>query len=903
MKSSVPSRFGPYEIVAPLGAGGMGEVYRARDTRLQRDVALKTLPQDVALDPAREQRFLDEARAAGALNHPNILSVFDVGIEGATPFLVTELIEGKQLRDEIDRGPTSLKRLLDLGAQIAAGLQAAHQAGFVHRDLKPENVMVTRDGRVKIVDFGLAKSYGATSSLPNADSFPTRTDTALIVGTVPYMSPEQAAGAEVDFRSDQFSLGLVLYEMAGGRHPFKRDTGVQTLSAIIGEEPPPLADVNDRVPAPLQWVIERCLAKDPADRYASTADLARDLTMLRARLPELRAEPERAEPTSRRRSIAVAGVIGLGMALVVVGAAVAVRPQVSPLGAYIHTPLVTDDSYQGAPAWSPDGKSLAYVSQVDGVLQVFTRSVGSSGRTQVTDSRFDCYDPFWSRDGTRIFYHSLARDKESLWSISAAGGEPRLDVENASRATLSPDGRTLYFSRQEAERIVGGWRLWFASPPDADPVRYTEPPFDDSNYMHSDVWLRFAPDGSKLLAWVQPADTDRTRQPPKFWMLPWPAGQPYEVLASFPLPGRATVSFEWFPDSRRIVMATTDATRGSHLWIADTERGTREVLTATQLSENRPALTPDGNRVAFTSEAVDFDLIRIPLDGSPPQAELATSRSELDPAWSHDGSQYAFVWDRTGRPEIWVRSATGQFDRPIVTPDQFSDSTEMFGSLAFSPDGQRLAYQRLNGKGEYQVWISTVAAAGPPVLLAPGATYQDAPTWSPDGSVIAYVQTYPQYQLLTTRVGSDGPRVLVEGLAPESRPAWSPDGRWILHDAADGLAIVSPDGKNTRVVSEDVWIAYSWGADSSRVYGLKEADKARHYMMVSLDIATGKEEVVNPDLGIIPPANQPIRGFSRSNRGFVTSIARARSEIWQLEGFHRPEGVLDRWTSALGWRR
>ena len=902
MKSPIPSRFGPYEIVAPLGAGGMGEVYRARDTRLQRDVALKTLPLTVDSDPARERRFLDEARAAGALNHPNILSVFDVGIEGATPFLVTELIEGKQLRDEIDRGPVPLKRLLDLAAQIAAGLQAAHQAGFVHRDLKPENVMVTRDGRVKIVDFGLAKNY-ATSSLPNADSFQTRTDTALIVGTVPYMSPEQASGGEVDFHSDQFSLGLVLYELAAGRHPFRRDTAVQTLSAIIGEEPPPLGDLDARVPGPLRWVIERCLAKDPAERYASTADLARDLTMLRARLPEMRGEAARAEPASRRRSIALVGGIGLGIALVVLGVSTAMRPQASPLGNHTFTPLVTDEVYQGAPAWSSDGKSLAYVSPVDGVLQVFTRSVGSSGRTQVTDTRFDCYDPFWSRDGTRIFYHSLARDKESLWSIGAAGGEPRLEVENASRATMSPDGRTLFFSRQGAGNLIGGWSVWFASPPDTEPVPYMQPPFDDANYRHSDLWLRFAPDGSKLLAWVQPADTDRTRQPTKFWMLPWPTGQPYEVLASFPLPGRAAVSFEWFPDSRRIVMAATEATRGSHLWIADPERGAREVLTATQLSENHPALTPDGSRVAFTSEAVDFDLIRIPLDGSPARPLLATSRSELDPAWSRDGSQYAFVWDRTGRPEIWVRSATGQFDRPIVTPDHFPDDTEMFGSLSFSPDGQRLAYQRLNGTGEYQVWISTVAAAGPPVLLAPGSTYQDAPSWSPDGASIAYVQTVPRYQLFTTKIGGDGPRLLVDRLAPESRPAWSPDGRWVLHDTLEGLTIVSPDGKDSRVISEDLWIAYAWGADSSRVYGLREADRPRHYMMVSLDIATGREDVINSDLGIIPPANQPIRGFTRmSNQEFVTSIARARSDIYQLEGFNRPEGLLDRWRSVLSRR-
>ena len=286
-----PASFGPYEILGLLGQGGGGEVHRAWDPRLEREVALKILRERVGTDPERLRRFVAEARAASALNHPNIVTVFDAVVDGDTPYIVSELIDGKPLRVEIGRGPVPLKRLLDLATQIADGLSAAHEAGIVHRDLKPENIMVTRDGTREDPRFrpgaaGRAAWRVRARHAPAADDVQTQTELGLRAGTIPYMSPEQARGAATDFRSDQFSFGLILYEMAAGRPAFRRDTPAATLDAIINDELPPMSALDARTPLMLRWIIERCLAKDPADRYAVTADLHRDLRTLRDRLGE-----------------------------------------------------------------------------------------------------------------------------------------------------------------------------------------------------------------------------------------------------------------------------------------------------------------------------------------------------------------------------------------------------------------------------------------------------------------------------------------------------------------------------------------------------------------------------------------------------------------------------------------
>lgn len=313
----IGKRFAHYEILNPLGSGGMGEVYRAKDTVLGREVAVKFLPARYAKDELRLARFEQEARAASSLNHPHIVTIHEIGQEGGLPFIVMELVHGKTLREHLGGRPLLTRRSLDLAAQAAAGLAKAHAAGIVHRDLKPENIMVTDDGFVKILDFGLAKLIAPLSDPENdmtqADdeasthSHPVplvnpATHPGAVLGTVGYMSPEQAKGHTVDFRSDQFACGAILYEMATGRRAFQRPSPVQTLAAIIEEEPEPIASVNPDVPPPLRWIVERCLAKNPSDRYASTLDLVRDLENVRDHLEEAGSGsgPKSAPPASAR---------------------------------------------------------------------------------------------------------------------------------------------------------------------------------------------------------------------------------------------------------------------------------------------------------------------------------------------------------------------------------------------------------------------------------------------------------------------------------------------------------------------------------------------------------------------------------------------------------------------------
>jgi hypothetical protein len=322
-------RFGRYELLSRLGAGGMGEVWRARDHDLHRDVAVKFLPDRFAADPVRLGRFAQEAKAASKLNHPNIVTIHEIGETSGLPYIVMELVDGQTLRDLLlaqEGRPVPTRRLLEIGAQAADGLAKAHAEGIVHRDLKPENVMLTADGFVKILDFGLAKlradvapgsgrgAGGAElwfdSGQPTwPESVSPHTAVGAVVGTAGYMSPEQARGQAVDFRSDQFALGAILYELATGRQAFRRETPAQTIAAIIEDPPEPIATLNQQLPAPLRWVIERCLAKEPAERYASTLDLARELRGLRERLAEFGGSgslPGRGRwPASRRRRITV----------------------------------------------------------------------------------------------------------------------------------------------------------------------------------------------------------------------------------------------------------------------------------------------------------------------------------------------------------------------------------------------------------------------------------------------------------------------------------------------------------------------------------------------------------------------------------------------------------------------
>src|SRR5262245_27855947 len=393
MTLSAGARLGSYEIVAPLGAGGMGEVYRARDTRLGREVAIKVLPEATATESDRRQRFEQEARSASALNHPNILTIYDIGSANGTVFIAMELVEGKPLRELVASGePLPTRRLLDVATQTADGLAKAHSAGIVHRHLKPENLMVSKDGFVKILDFGLAKLTEPVSQeasvLPTAVAAPTQPGT--VMGTAGYMSPEQASGQSVDFRSDQFTLGAIVYEMATGKRAFQRKTGAETLVAIIREEPEPLSQAAPKAPAPVRWIVERCLAKDPEERYASTKDLARDLKSLRDHLSETSASSpvEASGPArARRRGWLIPALLTLliGSAL---GFLLRDRVFSKPVPALQLQRLTFQRGRVPSARFGPDGQTIVYSAAWEGApLEMFTtrpdssefRSIGISG--------------------------------------------------------------------------------------------------------------------------------------------------------------------------------------------------------------------------------------------------------------------------------------------------------------------------------------------------------------------------------------------------------------------------------------------------------------------------------------------------------------------------------------------
>lgn len=284
MSLSLGARLGSYEITSLLGSGGMGQVYRAKDLKLGRDVAIKVLREELASDPERLRRFEQEARSASSLNHPNIITIYDIDKHGATPFIAMEYVEGKTLRGVLSEGRLPIKKLLQLSTQIVEGLAKAHSSGIVHRDLKPENLMVSADGFVKILDFGLAKLLRLPSGTGSEVETLSRKDTipGSILGTVGYMSPEQAKGQPADFRSDLFSFGAIVYEMATGKRAFQRESPIQTLSAIIEDQPEPPAGLNPQIPHSVQATIQRCLAKAPEDRYESTGDLAKDLKVIQS---------------------------------------------------------------------------------------------------------------------------------------------------------------------------------------------------------------------------------------------------------------------------------------------------------------------------------------------------------------------------------------------------------------------------------------------------------------------------------------------------------------------------------------------------------------------------------------------------------------------------------------------
>jgi serine/threonine protein kinase/Tol biopolymer transport system component len=457
------TRLGAYEVCSLLGVGGMGEVYSARDSRLGRDVALKVLPKGLAADADRLKRFEREARAASSLNHPNIVTIYDIGSADSISYMSMELVSGANLREELEGGPLTMKKVLGLGAQIADGLARAHAAGIVHRDLKPENVMVTAEGYAKILDFGLAKLTQPEDTGSGPTQAPTMsggTEAGVVMGTVAYMSPEQALGKPLDFRSDQFSFGSMLYEMATGKRAFERETKPETLSAILRDEPAPMGTVNAKAPAPLKWIVERCLAKEPKERYASTEDLARDLAGMRDHLSEAMASGEAlvgSQPARMRMRVWSLAALS---AVVVALAGVYVLGQHAGKSGSLSSPSFHRVTFRrgmlGNACFAPDGQTIVYNATWEGE------------QNQIYSTRLDSPEsrPLGFGNANILAISSLGEmaivlkgATGTLARVPLNGGVPREVLEdiNMMNADWSPDGKDLAVVRS----VEGKNRLEF----------------------------------------------------------------------------------------------------------------------------------------------------------------------------------------------------------------------------------------------------------------------------------------------------------------------------------------------------------------------------------------------------------------------------------------------------------
>ncbi len=751
MALAVGTKLGPYEIQSPLGSGGMGEVYRATQSRLGRQVAIKVLSPEFASDPDRLRRFEQEARSASALNHPNIISIYDVGCEGANSYIAMEFVEGKTLRDLLAAGPIPIKKSLQIVSQIADGLAKAHTAGIVHRDIKPENVMVTRDGFVKILDFGLAKltrpdPEGSESTVAGFNS----TQMGMVLGTVGYMSPEQVRGLKTDARSDIFSLGATCYEMISGKRAFRGATTADTMSAILKEEPVELSTSVHNLPPGLGRIIHRCLEKDPDERFQTARDLAFNLEMLS------QGESGPAVPLSvakvRRKfwPLLVAVAVVLAAAAGFVAAGMIVRPQSRlPVGVRRLTDFVGMEEF---PALSPDGKSVAFTADIGGRRQVWVRLLSAGTPLQVTHDDADHLSPRWSADSSSLIYFSPSPEANGpgqVWEIPALGGTARPIGSSLIPADASHHGKQIAYLRANQGQI----ELTVADGDGSNVHLITRLPGD---YIYSN--LRWSPD-DRMLAY----QSGRTFDYDIFYV-PVSGGEPHRITQD----GNPEAGFSWLPDSSGVIFSSSRGDtvlymRTMNLWLARLRDSTPRQLTFGETSYISPDVDREGNVVA-SRDRVQFDIWKYPVGGTPEDnvrrgVQITHQTGAVQtPSAAPGDREIVYLSDSGGHGNIWVlQPETGQSRQ-----------------LTFEED--------------------------PRIALG-------VPVWSPDGQHIAYVNrgssAWNVDQWVVNADGSNGHKVSEGG----GWACWSPDGKWLYVSppTAKGFRIdkVRPDGTDLRPVQPD----------------------------------------------------------------------------------------------------
>jgi serine/threonine protein kinase len=856
----------------------MGDVYRAKDSRLGRTVAVKVLPPDVSHDAGRRQRFDAEARAASALNHPNIVSVFDTGTHEGLAYLVTELIEGESLREILRNGPMPVSRVMEAASQVADALAAAHAASIVHRDLKPENIMVTRDGRAKVLDFGLAKQLEAPNTFDcDATKLITRTSAGTVLGTAAYMSPEQVMAKELDARSDLFSFGLVLHEALTGRQTFQRATPVEAMTAILREDPPELPET---IPAALRAIVTHCLEKEPERRFHSARDLAFALRTVTSSSLGSRSGgqtvPLVAVKAPRKWVWPAVGVT-LTVLLVAVGLTHILEMPPVDLAAYRFTPFANDHEPENEAAWSPDGKSIAYLKTIDGVPQLMVRALDSAIPVQLTQGKVRITNAFWSPDSTLIYYTARAA-KGELWGVSPSGGRSAKILEDLRNAAISPDGKTLAIWRAEEAGVNVKSSLWISSPPGSPPQRYTPDPFAiPLDSAGNGLW--FSRDGQSILLVTAGVS-------PKIWVLPYPAsgGTPRRVFEKmeFNFVPRAS----WMPDNRHAVLSFSAGGGQSALWLADLKGEKLRRLTASAGAEEDPSVAPDGSRLVFTSATDDFDLIELPLDGSKPRTLLANSRNMYSPSWSPAGDQFLYATDRDGASEIWSHNVKANLDRPLVTPKDVPAGTTSLSHPVFSPDGSRFAFVRSAAEEPSTIWVMP-AVGGAPIRLT--SEYMVAPTWSPDGNSIAGLMHRERpWQPAIVGVGANMTANVIAGAPTCLMPLeWSPAGDWLACEARDGVRLFSPDGQKHKTLPMLGSSAIAFSRDGKTLYAAGREEGRTVLKAVMLATEEVREIAAHTgEMTISGGATYRARlSLAPDGKSLATSAAQRKSDLWLLEGY------------------
>jgi Tol biopolymer transport system component len=784
----------------------MGEVYRARDPKLGREIAIKVLPSATASDPDRRQRFEQEARSASALNHPNILTIYDIGEADGTVYIAMELIEGKTLRELVASGdalPT--KKLLDLAVQIADGLAKAHSAGIVHRDLKPENIMVSRDGFAKILDFGLAKltetAAQGGSVLPTAVAPGTAPGT--VMGTVGYMSPEQASGEPVDFRSDQFSLGSILYEMATGKRPFQRKTAAETLVAIIREEPEPLQQAAPRAPAPVRWIVERCLAKDPEERYASSKDLARDLRAFQNHLSETSASSgiESAAPARiRRRRWLVPAALALLVGVIAGGLLHRWVSQRAGFQARFQQ-LTFQRGFIGTARFAPDGQSVVLGAAWEGrPLELYSTRFDSAESRSLGLPRADLLSISSNGEMAISLNRQYTLGFESTGTLARmplGGGAPRAVLENVQDADWSPDGKTMAVAR----RVANGYRLEY---PIGKPV------YDTVGWVSC---VRVSPDGASV------AFADHPLRGDNFGTLKVVDRTGRVIIAG--QSDRPLTGLAWSPD-------------GSEVWY------TEPTLNAISLSGRMRVV------LSYPALATIQDIGR---DGRVLMMSTAFRR-EIVGGRTDQNAEHNLTWLDWSLPVDLSRDGTVLFDEQQVRPRGIYART-IDGSPAvrlgdgyafgFSPDGRRALATNDLDLGQLAV---LPVGAGPSTLLPRSNLRIRWANYFPDGRRILILANEP----------SRGARLFVQDLSSGPPRPISPEGVTCLFSQA-----VSPDGESVAALSPELRITIyptrsgearlvpgvgsdevciRWTADGNSLYVYRSSLPPGHVDVV--DVRTGR---------------------------------------------------------------